>query len=187
MTPLPLLLARDALLPADSGYAPVTDDVTSVRLFKVPDVAPPLDGEAALAPLASASPPAPSWPTAVAPATALAPGTAAGPGTADLGDWPGQFARLLTEVLAGARPVRQITPCLTERARIHVRRAAAVFGSGQRPRVLRVRTSQPSSGVVEMSVIVGVGTRIRALALRLESAALADQPARWLCTDIEAA
>ena len=78
-------------------------------------------------------------------------------------------------------------PWLTERARFHLRRLAPAFSSGHRPRVLRVLTSQPSSGVVEMSVVIAAGTRTRALALRLELDKLAGQHPRWLCTDIEAA
>ena len=52
----------------------------------------------------------------------------------------------------------------------------------------------PSAGVVEMSVVVGFGPRVRALAVRLERTpprpAAAGQPARqarWLCTAVEAA
>jgi hypothetical protein len=65
---------------------------------------------------------------------------------------------------------------------------------GVQPRVRRVMTSCPAAGVVEMSVIVGVGPSIRALAVRLEH----DGPDRtdggrdpraagWICTAIEAA
>jgi hypothetical protein len=58
-----------------------------------------------------------------------------------------------------------------------------------------VLTSHPGPGVAELTVIVGIGPRIRALAVRLEQAARISQPARpgkcqpgkWLCTDIEAA
>ena len=55
-------------------------------------------------------------------------------------------------------------------------------------------TSRPADGVVEMSVIVGVGPSTRALAVRLEH----DNPERpgpggdpgavnWICTAVEAA
>jgi len=117
--------------------------------------------------------------------------------------WARQFARLLTEALAGARPVRQILPWTSERARGHLGRLTPLFGGGQRPRVLRVITTMPTREVIEMTVIVGVGTRTRALAVRLEQAALhrLARPAeyasrggtslvsahRWICTDIEAA
>lgn len=117
--------------------------------------------------------------------------------------WAQQFARLLAEALAGARPVRQILPWTSKRARGHLGRVAPLFGGGQRPRVLRVITTRPTREVIEMTVIVGVGTRTRALAVRLEQAAphrLA-RPAeyatragaslagahRWVCTDIETA
>ncbi|HEX6452722.1 MAG TPA: Rv3235 family protein [Trebonia sp.] len=110
-----------------------------------------------------------------------------GPGPAAECDWTQQFAWLLVEALAGARPLRQLLPWLSDRARVHLRRVTPVLRSGQRPRVLRVLASQPASGVVEMSVIVGLGSRTRALAVRLEEAGRPGQPGRWLCTDIEAA
>jgi hypothetical protein len=62
------------------------------------------------------------------------------------------------------------------------------------PRVRRVITSQPAPGVVEMSVVVGFGGRVRAMAVRLERTqsqparpGRAAQQARWLCTALEVA
>ena len=61
----------------------------------------------------------------------------------------------------------------------------------QRPRVRRVITSVPRSGVVEMTVIVAIGPRVRAMAVRLEqgdSGRAGDgNDGPWLCTAIEAA
>lgn len=182
MTTLSLLLSRDALLPLESVSDPVFEEPPPIRLFKVPDTAPPFDGE-----LSPESPDAgytvPSHPRAPIPQAEMA----APASCAELGDWPPRFARLLTEALSGTRPARQIMPLLTQRARFHLRRLTPAFSSGQRPRVLRVLASQPSAAVVEMSVVVGIGTRTRALALRLEQAALGGQRGQWLCTDIEAA
>lgn len=178
MTTQPLLLTRDTLLTTDPGGVPVHDSLPPVRLLKVPDAAPPFDDEIPSGPDVNASAPRPPD-TFPAPVLRTA--------FASAGTWPHQFARLLTEVLAGSRPARQLMPWLTERARFHLRRLAPAFSSGHRPRVLRVLTSQPSSGVVEMSVIIAAGARTRALALRLELDKLAGQHARWLCTDIEAA
>ena len=197
MTTQPLLLIRDALLTTDSGHVPVRDNLPPVRLLKVPDAAPPFDDETSSgAPCGVADGELEPGPDA----DASAPRSPDVPGQPDAsqapvlrnafasaGTWPHQFARLLAEVLAGSRPARQLMPWLTERARFHLRRLAPAFSSGHRPRVLRVLTSQPSSGVVEMSVIIAAGARTRALALRLELDKLAGQHARWLCTDIEAA
>jgi Family of unknown function (DUF6459) len=130
-------------------------------------------------------------------------------------DWSRQFALLLTEALAGARPLRQILPWTTDRARSHLDKLIPLFSGGQRPRVRRVVTSRPTRDAIEMTVVVGVGTRTRALAVRLERAwqpqqttrpagaarsqlpGLTGQAARlgrtgrtapqWLCTAIEAA
>ena len=97
---------------------------------------------------------------------------------------PPQFAVLLAEVLAGVRPARQLTPWLSKRGSIHLHRLMPRFQSGHQPKVLRVLTTRPAPDIVEMTIIAVIGPRPRALAIRLEHSA---QPARWLCTDIEAA
>ena len=112
-------------------------------------------------------------------------------------DWSRQFALLLTEALAGARPIRQILPWTTDRARTHLDKLMPLFSGGQRPRVQRVITSRPTKDAIEMTVVVGVGTRTRALAVRLERVfhpqrgmprtRTGGTPPQWLCTAIEAA
>jgi hypothetical protein len=148
-------------------------------------------------------------------ATAVPAGPQAGaeaPAGAAGDDWSRQFALLLTEALAGARPLRQILPWTTDRARAHLDKLMPLFSGGQRPRVRRVITSRPTRDAIEMTVVVGVGTRTRALAVRLERVlhpqggvthsggtrsrlrgpavppARAERtPPQWLCTAIEAA
>jgi hypothetical protein len=178
------------------------DDLSGLRLVPVPDVGPPFDGE--FLPDAAAS--------AAAGQIGLGPGARAAsrnPMTSTSGigrgegpgEWPQQFARLLAEALAGARPVRQILPWTSDRARGQLHKLMPLFGSGQRPRVQRVIATRPTREVIEMTVIVNVNTRTRALAIRLEHTAPrrqlsrhadravdSTQPAlRWVCTDIEAA
>jgi hypothetical protein len=109
-------------------------------------------------------------------------------------DWPSRFAQVLAETLAGSRPPAQLAPWTTERARSHIRRLGPLLSAGQQPLVQRVITSAPSAGVVEMSVVVGFGPRVRALAVRLErtqsrpaTAGRAASQQRWLCTAVEAA
>lgn len=121
-------------------------------------------------------------------------------------DGPRQFAVLLTEVLAGVRPVRQLRPWLSERGSVHLHRLMPLFDDGYRPRITRVLTTRPARDVIEMTLIVTVGPRTRALAVRLERIYPAGRPAageklavaaaaiprsltsaRWHCTDIEAA
>ncbi len=116
-----------------------------------------------------------------------------GDGPAAQSPWPRQFALLLAETLAGARPVRQVLPWMSERGRHQLQRLLPLLRDEHRPRVLRVLTTTPSADVIEMTVIVLIGTRARALAVRLERIAggarrpLPGGPAsRWLCTDIEA-
>lgn len=182
------------------GGEPLADELPALRLVKVPDWE-PFDGEPA------AGPPGGSRDFLDSGARATDAGRVprvAGtkPREASI-EWAHQFARLLTETLTGARPVRQILPWTSERARVHLGRLAPLFGDGQRPRVLRVITTRPTREVIEMTVIVGLGTRTRALAVRLEQAELhrlarpaeyatrsgmsAASAHRWVCTDIEAA
>ncbi len=119
--------------------------------------------------------------------------------------WPRQFAVLLAEALTGARPVRQILPWLSQRGTVHLYRLLPLFSGGQGARVQRIMTTEPSPDVIEMTLIVAVGPRTRALAVRLTRTEPTQPPkwrgrlparspesrpavsARWLCTDIEAA
>jgi hypothetical protein len=117
-----------------------------------------------------------------------------GPTGDGVGQWPSQFAQVLAETLAGARPASQLTPWTSERARAHIRRLGPLLAVDRRPRVQRVRASRPARDVVEVAVVAEFGSRTRALAARLERAgpqpATPGRPgreARWLCTAIESA
>jgi len=108
--------------------------------------------------------------------------------------WENRFAQVLAETLAGARPPRQIVPWTTEEALRRIQRLGPRLASEQRPRVRRVLTSLPAPDVMEMTVVVGFGPRVKALAVRLEHtgprpAALpgARAAGRWVCTAVEAA
>ena len=112
----------------------------------------------------------------------------------DAGQWPSQFAQVLAETLAGARPASQLTPWTTERARAHIRRLGPLMAVDRRPKVQRVHASRPAADVVEVAVVAEFGPRTRALAARLERAAAEPatpgrrgREARWLCTAIESA
>jgi hypothetical protein len=201
--------AQLALRSPQPSVSDQIDDLPTLRLVPVPDVGPPFDGELA-AGMTVNVPPGQSWADEIdavaTPADALM--STAGIGRSESpGEWPRQFARLVTEALAGVRPVRQIAPWTSERARGHLRRLTPLFRGGQRPRVVRVIATRPTCEVIEMTVILNVGARTRALAVRLEhmepqrpSCGDADQTAvgawtgpsaptarRWVCTDIEAA
>ncbi|HXZ65161.1 MAG TPA: Rv3235 family protein [Streptosporangiaceae bacterium] len=104
--------------------------------------------------------------------------------TLPAGRWPGQFAQVLAETLAGSRPCHQLTAWTTERARRQIRQLSPLLATGERPLVRRVMTSAPASGVLELTAVVGFGPRVRALALRLER-----EPAGrgWRCTAVESA
>jgi hypothetical protein len=85
-------------------------------------------------------------------------------------------------------------PWTTDQARRRIQQLGPMLAAGVQPRVRRIVTSRPTAGVVEMTVIVGFGPRIRALAVRLErdgphyaSPGRPAKAARWVCTVIEAA
>ncbi len=203
-------------------------DAAAVRLLPVPDSAPPYDegpgrpdgnyghsGRRDLRPLGPG--PASGPGEAGRPGTAGTPGPASGNGGASGNDgpggasgWPGQFAQVLAETLAGSRPQGQIAAWTTDQARKRIRQLGpmlAAQAAGAAPRVRRIVTSRPALGVVEMTVVVGCGPRTRALAVRLERAAPLPHapdarapatgtdhpnpdetnPATWICTAIESA
>jgi hypothetical protein len=126
-----------------------------------------------------------------APGSRSAPAGAAAAGPA--GTLPWHFAQLIVEIMAGLRPPKQITGLTTDHAREQARRLAPLLASDRRPRIQRIATSRPAAGAVEMTVIVNIGSRSRALAMRLEHQAgrpatpgRPARPDRWLCTAIEA-
>ncbi len=177
-------------------------DPAAVRSYRIPDPAPPYDTETAAspssatacppglaAPVGQATQPHPARPGGVpVPAGPGGVPVPAGPGgvpvPAGAPAWPSYFAQVLAETLAGVRPATQLVPWTTERARNRIQQLGPRLAAGQRPRVRRVVTFQPATGAMEMTVVVGFGPRVHALALRLERG---DNPGRWLCTTVEAA
>lgn len=164
-------------------------DPSLVRMCLIPESAPPFDGEGLPAAPGETGGPRAGHGRQRAEA---APRSAGGPGGPGAPGWPGRFAQVLAETLAGSRPARQLLPWTTEQARSHIQRLGPQLSSAQQPRVRRVVTSRPASDVLEMSVVVGFGPRVRALAVRLEREPLAmagERPGapRWRCTAVEAA
>ena len=183
-------------VPMPMQQALVPEDLSAMRLLTVPDVWPPIDSPPAAAPQCQR-------PTG----TAFAEPVGDRPGEQADGShaWPRQFAVLLAEALTGARPVRQIMPWMSQRGTVHLSRLLPLFSGGRGARVQRIMTTQPSPDVIEMTLIVAVGPRTRALAVRLTRAEPTQPPqwrgelpartteprsaasARWVCTDIESA
>ncbi len=195
---------------------PPLPDPDAVRLCPIPDSAPPYDDELLSLTARPAAPtshtaaagwaPPPRRPGSQCPGGQLPPGERDQPGDHPAppppsgrlppgdGSWPGQFAQVLVETLAGSRPPRQMTTWTTERTRARIQRLGPMLAAGQRPQLRRVVAFRPASGVIEMTVVVSFGARVRALAVRLEHtppprALPGHQPRtpRWLCTDVEAA
>jgi hypothetical protein len=181
-------------MPIEQALTP--DDLSAMQILTVPDVWPPID-----------CPPTADLPYQQPAGFAALDGGGRVDEAADGGQaWPRQFAVLLAEALTGDRPVRQILPWLSPRGSMHLRRLQPLFAGGQRARVQRIMTTQPAPDVIEMTLIVATGPRVRALAVRLTLAAPQERrpgwreklparspapcpatSARWICTDIEAA
>jgi hypothetical protein len=169
-------------------------DATAVRLLLVPDSSPPYDESSEslerVVPPGSGAPPGP--PARPGPPRPPGPGPRPGDGVT-AARWPSQFAQVLAETLAGSRSQGQIAPWTTDQARRRIRQLGPMLAAGAAPRVRRVVTSRPAAGVVEMTVIIGCGPKVRALAVRLERDGPPRRPrpaagaARWICTAVEAA
>jgi hypothetical protein len=162
-----------------------------IRLLGVPDTAPPYDDL-----LAGDDPPVTCD---MAAGDTAGDGTAAGDSTAGgatggppgaAAEWQGRFAQVLAETLAGSRTAGQIAPWTSVQARRRIRQLGPLLAAGTAPRVRRILTTQPAADVVEMTMVVGFGDRVRAVAVRLERDTQRDRQEawpRWVCTAVEAA
>lgn len=112
-------------------------------------------------------------------------GTRAEPVPEDLPDaklWAARVAQAALECLCGPRPVQQLLRWTNEE--VYESLVAII---GKRPtappvkgRVRTVITCRPSPWVVEATVVIEAGPRVRSVAIRLE----ADEH-RWLCTALD--
>jgi hypothetical protein len=174
-------------MPSETSPSQGKAGTAPIRLLAVPDSAPPYDDL-----LGGDDPPVTDDMAAGGPAGDGAPasdGTAGGaagalPGAAAV--WPGRFAQVLAETLAGSRTAGQIAPWTSVQARRRIRQLGPLLAAGTAPRVRRVLATQPAADVVEMTMVVGFGNRVRAVAVRLERDPQDPRP-RWVCTAIEAA
>ncbi|HYO86318.1 MAG TPA: Rv3235 family protein [Dermatophilaceae bacterium] len=99
--------------------------------------------------------------------------------------WAGRMGLALVEVAAGCRPATQVMRWTSGAVYGSVLRRRASYlrrGPGTRPPLsLRgVTVCHPCDGVVEASVLVGDGRRVRAVALRLRG-----QGRRWVVDALE--
>jgi hypothetical protein len=179
-------------IPSEPGPWCPDRTAETIRELVVPQVAPPYDDEPVLRQsiahrvsrrdAASHRRDVPAGPAALhGPGVE---GRAGEDAAARAGAWPGQFAQVLAETLAGSRPERQLAPWTTEQSRRQIRQLGPLFATRERPLVRRIMTTAPASGVLELTAVVGFGPRVRVLALRLERG----RPGRsWCCTAIESA
>lgn len=89
------------------------------------------------------------------------------------------IARLVLDVLAGARPYHHLAGRTTPRLFERLEPLAARLPGRTAPRLGTVRVCEPEPGVAEVAAVALVGPRVQALALRLE------YDRRWRCAAIE--
>jgi hypothetical protein len=168
-----------------------TIDLSTLQLVEVPNFAPPYDCEihGAVCPAFDAPADVPDPEGAWVAVASQASGVS---GIAE--SWPGQFAQVMTEIVAGMRSVRQVAPWATDRVTAQIRGLIPAFTTGRRPRIQRIVTSRPAASALEMTVIVAFGPRTHAFAMRFDqiparpgAPGLPPRPARWLCTALETA
>jgi hypothetical protein len=106
------------------------------------------------------------------------------PGLPDPAEWAGQVARVALEVATGLRPPAQLVRWSTQPvlAALTRRHALAQRGGGRpaRAAVRCLRVCEPAPAVAEVAAVVTDGTRVRALALRMEG-----EGGRWRISAFE--
>lgn len=78
--------------------------------------------------------------------------------------------RLLLEVVVGERPARQVAGWVSPRVLAGLERRSPGHRAalGRRPQLRSLRITEPADAVAEISAVVALGERVRAVALRLE-------------------
>jgi Family of unknown function (DUF6459) len=171
---------RPRAKPRTGGRRPLPD-AQAIYRFTVPEIAPPYDdsaprrprqgaGRGGLTSLPAEQGPARSHAASRDSSSQLPRRQDTGNQPPETGPWPSRFAQVLAETLAGSRPADQIMPWTTEQARRRISQLGPMLATEHRPRIRRVIVSSPASGVLEMTVIVGLGSHVRAVAVRLERA-----------------
>ena len=90
------------------------------------------------------------------------------------------LARLVLEILAGVRPYHHLAGRTTPRVFELLDSLAARMPGRATPRLGTVRVCEPASGIAEVAAVATFGSRVQALALRLEH-----DRGRWRCAAIE--
>ncbi|MCO5969158.1 Rv3235 family protein [Actinoallomurus soli] len=104
------------------------------------------------------------------------------PGAPDVTADARLIARLVLEVLAGVRPYHHLAGRTTPELFEHLDGFAARMRTRVFPRLGTVRVCAPAPGVAEVTALASFGSRVHALALRLEQ-----ERGRWRCAAIETA
>ncbi|MBD0293319.1 MAG: hypothetical protein ICV70_07070 [Jiangellaceae bacterium] len=96
--------------------------------------------------------------------------------------WSARLGQGIVEALHGHRPVQQLLRWTDDQVYDALARRITGRGpaEGTRPVVRSVHVCHPVNGVVEATLVVGVGVRTRALAMRLEAV-----DGRWRCTALD--
>jgi hypothetical protein len=89
------------------------------------------------------------------------------------------IAQLVLDVLTGVRPYHHLAGRTTPRLFELLESMAARVSGRSTPRLGTVRVCEPAPGIAEIAAVARLGSRVQALALRLE------HDRRWRCAAIE--
>ncbi|ANS78407.1 hypothetical protein SGUI_1011 [Serinicoccus hydrothermalis] len=102
----------------------------------------------------------------------------------EAGPWADRMLRAVLEVCAGSRPVEQLSRWMSGDVRDRVARRAQLARRRtvrhRPPRVRALLTCHPADGVCELSAVVVLDGRVRALAVRMSGV-----DGRWVITALE--
>lgn len=110
--------------------------------------------------------------------------------------WVGQIALNAMEVVVGVRSATQLNRHLAPRMVTKLAEERPAIGrthKGNRPTLRKVRTQMPAPHAIEAAAVVAIGSRSRAVAMRLEYMTPAATPnrrgtpldPRWLVTELD--
>ena len=108
-------------------------------------------------------------------------------GLPDPDAWSRRLLTTMFEVVAGRRPVRQLSALASasvcagfESAALRDSRLKRIATGAKAPKVRSVHVCEPADGVAELAITVAVRNRVHAVAMRLEGL-----DGRWRCVKLE--
>lgn len=96
----------------------------------------------------------------------------------DISEWVGKFVLTTAEIIGGRRPPMQLARWSQRRVFLQLVEISHSYPA--LPKIRKIYLQEPIDGVIECTVTLRFGERVRSLILRFEGV---DQ--RWLCTEFK--